>query len=411
MGTLKKITSSTDKTGQETAKRGGALVRIDTGERISYDPDPERSLPHVTAAQRQQAVERYDSAVKKARESRTAAAGGGADSEEAPGLLERLGSAAKSVLSGAASNTASAWGTLFENTRGTAMTSIYEDQLRSIDLRIAAAEKQLQNASADDPMREFLREDLDQLLSQKSIYEQAVRANRGIGDAAVKAADEALGGLAGKHVMVIGGTGQIGGIVLKNLYSMKGLHIYSTIRNVTLTHDAHMKSESNTLIDYKDRYEYLDQMDVVISATASPHYTLTCARVKEKLVTDKPRVFVDLAVPVDIEESIAGLPRTFFYNMDDFEELARANNQAKKQAVRQAGEILEEYQKDFMCWMIFQQAVPQLQAVKAWMEEEAEKKGLGRAIDKLFYRIRENAEPEELRAFLRCIRPEEAGGK
>ena len=192
MGTLKKITSSTDKTGQETAKRGGALVRIDTGERISYDPDPERSLPHVTAAQRQQAVERYDSAVKKARESRTAAAGGGADSEEAPGLLERLGSAAKSVLSGAASNTASAWGTLFENTRGTAMTSIYEDQLRSIDLRIAAAEKQLQNASADDPMREFLREDLDQLLSQKSIYEQAVRANRGIGDAAVKAADEAL---------------------------------------------------------------------------------------------------------------------------------------------------------------------------------------------------------------------------
>ena len=117
---------------------------------------------------------------------------------------------------------------------------------------------------------------------------------------AVKAADEALGGLEGKHVMVIGGTGQIGGIVLKNLYSMKGLHIYSTIRNVTLTHDAHMKSESNTLIDYKDRYEYLDQMDVVISATASPHYTLTYARVKEKLKTEKPRVFVDLAVPVDL---------------------------------------------------------------------------------------------------------------
>ena len=222
---------------------------------------------------------------------------------------------------------------------------------------------------------------------------------------AVKAADEALGGLSGKHVMVIGGTGQIGGIVLKNLYSMKGLHIYSTIRNVTLTHDAHMKSESNTLIDYKDRYEYLDQMDVVISATASPHYTLTCARVKEKLKTEKPRVFVDLAVPVDIEESIAGLPRTFFYNMDDFEELAKANNQAKKQAVRQAGEILDEYQEDFMRWMIFQQAVPQIQATKAWIEEEAERKGLDRAIDKLFYRIRENADPEELRAFFRGLQP------
>lgn len=222
---------------------------------------------------------------------------------------------------------------------------------------------------------------------------------------AVRAADEALGGLAGKNIMVIGGTGQIGGIVLKNLYSMKGLHIYSTIRNVTLTHDAHIKSESNTLIDYKERYEYLDRMDAVISATASPHYTLTCAKVREHLRTEKPRVFVDLAVPVDIEEEIADLPRTFFYNMDDFEELARANNQAKKQAVRQAGEILKEYEEDFMRWMIFQQAVPQMQEVKNWMEEEAEKKGIDRAIDKLFYRIRENADPEELKAFFRCMQP------
>ena len=225
---------------------------------------------------------------------------------------------------------------------------------------------------------------------------------------AVKAAEEAFGGsLEGKNVMVIGGTGQIGGIVLKNLYSLKGLNIYSTIRNVTMTHDAHIKSETNTLIDYKDRYDYVDQMDVIISATASPHYTLTGTRVKEHMKTDKIRVFVDLAVPVDIEESIAEFPRTFFYNMDDFEELAEANNKAKKEAVCQAGEILTEYEEDFMRWMIFQQGVPRMQEVKHWMEEEAEKKGFGKAIDKLFYRIRENASPEELEAFVENLREPE----
>ncbi len=225
---------------------------------------------------------------------------------------------------------------------------------------------------------------------------------------AVKAAEEAFGGsLEGKNVMVIGGTGQIGGIVLKNLYSLKGLRIYSTLRNVTLTHDAHRKSESDTVIDYKERYDYIDDMDVIISATASPHYTLTGTKVKERLRTDKTRVFVDLAVPVDIEESIAEFPHTFFYNMDDFTELAEANNRAKKEAVQQAGEILEEYEEDFMCWMIFQQAVPKLQEVKQWMEEEAEKKGFGKAIDKLFYRIRENADPEELEAFVNCLREPE----
>ena len=159
---------------------------------------------------------------------------------------------------------------------------------------------------------------------------------------AIKAAEEALGGLAGKRIMVIGGTGEIGGIVLKNLYSMKGLSIYTTIRNITLSHDAHLKSESSQVIDYKERYSYVDEMDVIISATSSPHYTLTYHKLRERIHTEKPRVFVDLAVPVDIEEAVTEIPRTFLYNMDDMEALAKANNQAKKQAAKEAGEILKE---------------------------------------------------------------------
>ena len=220
---------------------------------------------------------------------------------------------------------------------------------------------------------------------------------------AVKAAEEALGGLGGKKVMVIGGTGEIGGIVLKNLCSMKGLHIYSTIRNITLSHDAHLKSESSQVIDYKDRYSYVDEMDVVISATSSPHYTLTYHKIRERIHTEKPRVFVDLAVPVDIEEAVTEIPRTFLYNMDDMEALAKANNQAKKQAAREAGEILKEYEEEFMCWMIFQQSMPQIEKTKEWMLAEAEKKGFSKAIDKLFYRLREQASPDELEAIFRCL--------
>mgnify|MGYP002508887773 CR=1 FL=1 len=220
---------------------------------------------------------------------------------------------------------------------------------------------------------------------------------------AIKAAEEALGGLNGKRVMVIGGTGEIGGIVLKNLCSMKGLHIYSTIRNITLSHDAHLKSESNQVIDYKERYSYVDDMDVVISATSSPHYTLTYHKLRERIHTEKPRVFVDLAVPVDIEEAVTEIPHTFLYNMDDMEALARANNQAKKQAAKEAGEILKEYENEFMCWMIFQQAMPQIEKTKEWMLAEAEKKGFSKAIDKLFYRLREQASPKELEAIFRCL--------
>ena len=195
MGTLKKITSggqNQSKSTQGTTKRSGSLVRISTGERIRYNPKPELSRPAVTSDQKEQAQSRYDSFVQREREKReTNTSTESAEEDDRPGLLERLGSAAKSVFSGAASNSASAWGTLFQNSGGTAMQDVYEDQLRSINLRIAAAEKQLREASADDPMRRYIQQDLDQLLSQKNTYEQSVRANRGIGDLAVDAADKA----------------------------------------------------------------------------------------------------------------------------------------------------------------------------------------------------------------------------
>ncbi|MCI8852046.1 MAG: glutamyl-tRNA reductase [Lachnospiraceae bacterium] len=221
---------------------------------------------------------------------------------------------------------------------------------------------------------------------------------------ALKAGEERLGSLEGKKVLVMGGTGQIGGIVLKNLYAVKGVHIYSTMRGVSLSHDSHAKNGSAAVIDYQERYGYLDQMDLVISATASPHYTLTYDKAARELKTAKPRVFVDLAVPPDLDPRIGELPHTWLYNMDDFSRLAKANNAAKEQAAREAGGILEEYEQDFGRWMVFRQSEPILHEVKAWILGEAEKKGFEKAIDKFFYRLREQAKPGDLEAFFADIR-------
>lgn len=221
---------------------------------------------------------------------------------------------------------------------------------------------------------------------------------------AIKAGEEYLGSLEGKKVMVIGGTGKIGGIVLKNLYSMKGIHIYSTVRSVALSHDCHAKNESATVIDYRERYACLDEMDLVISATSSPHYTLTYDKTAEQFHTRKPRVFVDLAVPPDIDGRVGSLSDTQLYNVDDFSRLARENNVLKEQAARDAGNILADCEKDFRRWLIFQQSVPILKDVRSWMVEEAGKKGFEKAIDKFFYRLREQAEPDDLAAFFADIR-------
>ena len=110
-------------------------------------------------------------------------------------------------------------------------------------------------------------------------------------------------------------------------------------------------------------------------------------------------MLVDLAVPIDIEEKTEWLPGIRRYDIDDFRELAKTNNEKKMHEAVEADHILEESRVDFERWMIFQQALPEVRALKEWMLQEAEKKGFEHAIDKMFYRIRDNSDPKELRAF------------
>ena len=117
----------------------------------------------------------------------------------------------------------------------------------------------------------------------------------------------------------------IGGIVLMNLLSGYDAEAYVTTRanKINLKHGV----REFTDLDYGERYEYLDQMDVLISATSSPHYTLTFNKMIKYLETEKPRVFVDLAVPMDIDPQIGSLENCTYYNIDDFAKISEENNE------------------------------------------------------------------------------------
>ena len=216
---------------------------------------------------------------------------------------------------------------------------------------------------------------------------------------AIKAAEQGLGTLYGKKVMIIGASGKIGSTVLKNLQCIDGAEVYITSRNMGQAGEDHHHKITYRVMEYEKRYELVNEMDAIISATSSPHYTLTYSKMAEKLVTEKPRVLVDLAVPIDIEAKVEKLPGIMRYDIDDFQELARTNNEKKQHEVVAADQILDEVQMDFERWMVFQLALPDMASFKEWLEQEAEKKGLDKAIDKMFYRLRDHSTPAELYAF------------
>ena len=217
---------------------------------------------------------------------------------------------------------------------------------------------------------------------------------------AVKAAREYLGDLKGKNVLLLGASGKIGNSIFKNLLSEGETHVYMTTRQ-----HCHGGTGRRYLeLPYGERYEWLDQMDVIISATSSPHYTMTLEKVRKALITEKRRVFVDLAVPPDIDKRVQELSDTGYYNMDDFARVADENNRKKEKEAAAAVDILEDYRVQFKKWMIFQKSFGAVRRMKEKICRQAENKGMDKAVSHFFFALKESLAPEQLEIFMEALK-------
>lgn len=195
-----------------------------------------------------------------------------------------------------------------------------------------------------------------------------------------------------KTVLLIGGSGQIGSIVLKNLLSRESIRVIAAMRS------GHGRRETGgrvVYVDYQERYDWLDQADAVISATRSPHYTMTGKRAAAHLTLPKERLFLDLAVPADLDAEIAGLPGCRLKNIDDFQELARQNNERKRQAMEDAAEILEQEQETLFNAMLFHEAAGKLGEWKAHYEAIP--------FEKLLFHLKAELDSHSFAALLRAL--------
>ncbi len=221
---------------------------------------------------------------------------------------------------------------------------------------------------------------------------------------AVKIAEKELLNLRGKKVLIIGASGKIGKITMKNFCSVKDVKVYVTVRGIFSLSKSCQMGEECVSVPYEKRYDILDEMDVIVSATASPHYTLTCDKMIKHFSSDKKRVFIDLAVPMDIDGKIAEKENCVYYNIDDFTKISRENNEKKMREAEVAGEILEDYELQFERWFIFQKSLPMTQKIREDFLKVAEQKGTKNAFDHLLYWVRENNSPQDLQMFFECLK-------
>ncbi|MET0984798.1 MAG: glutamyl-tRNA reductase [Steroidobacteraceae bacterium] len=87
---------------------------------------------------------------------------------------------------------------------------------------------------------------------------------------------------------------------------------------------------------------HLPDADIIVSSTASPVPVLTRAVVREALRARKrrPMFMVDIAVPRDIEASVAELEDIYLFTIDDLERVVTTNQQARRHAANDAEQLL-----------------------------------------------------------------------
>ena len=112
------------------------------------------------------------------------------------------------------------------------------------------------------------------------------------------------------------------------------------------------------VVPYDDRFPAMENMDLVLSATTSPHYTIYAQPFQA--LKHPPRLLIDLAIPRDIQPETGALATLL--NVDD---LGHPVTGADAGALRRVEALMEEHLERLRQWSIYRDSLPALEDLKA----------------------------------------------
>lgn len=197
---------------------------------------------------------------------------------------------------------------LFELTCGLCSQIMGEDQILAQvkDALLLSREE----AAADNCIEVLFRQAITVAKEIKSnmIFE---KGNRSAATTAIMQLQNEGAVFTGKQALVIG-NGMMGRLTAQALMAA-GAEVTVTVRQYhsgTVDIPVGVKR-----MNYGERYDKLPDTDYIFSATASPNLTITSERMADMDLTGK--IFVDLAVPRDIDPAVGELPGVRLLGMDD----------------------------------------------------------------------------------------------
>ena len=207
-----------------------------------------------------------------------------------------------------------------------------------------------------------LSTELSRLFQKTFSTAKRVRTETNIGESAVSVAYAACSlarqifeSLRNLNILLVG-AGETIELVSRHLlrHGVKKLMIANRTRERAVQLVEKLATETQIDVFGLDELQYaLHQADIVISSTGSPNVLITQDMVKQSQEVRHyaPMLLVDIAVPRDIDETVAELDSVYHYTVDDLQDIIQRNLNQRELASEQAQEIISQECHDFFEWL------------------------------------------------------------
>ena len=142
---------------------------------------------------------------------------------------------------------------------------------------------------------------------------------------------------------------------------------------------------------------HLKEADIVVASTAAPHSIITRHMTEQALRARKrkPMFMVDIAVPRDIDADVAELEDVYLFTVDDLQSVVNDNLEGRRQAAREAGELIQAEVERFSHLLRTRDAAPLIRRLR----EDADRTRQ-RTLEQAQHMLAQGKSQEEVLGFL-----------
>lgn len=159
--------------------------------------------------------------------------------------------------------------------------------------------------------------------------------------------------LKGKRAIVIG-NGEMGRLSA-SLLQKAGCEVKVTLRSYR--HGETVVPPGCGVVPYDERFQHMNGLNILVSATTSPHYTVTASQLA--MLPTPPSVIVDLAIPRDIQPEVGQIDGLSLYNVDDL-----GNWGENRTIPSEVTKILQAHQEQFYRWVNYKDCLSSVESLK-----------------------------------------------